>query len=107
MEREMADQQQDAGRSGRRAENTQETRLVAIRYDGRRIGLYRVRQVGESGVRLNHGGISFPVGTRLEVEDIQHLFPKSFAPQRAATVVGNTARGLVLAWHHANAGDRQ
>jgi hypothetical protein len=49
-------------------------------------------------MRLNHGGISFPVGTRLDVEDIQHLFPLAISPHRTATVIGNTPCGLDLAW---------
>ncbi len=103
----MAERQQEAGRSDPHPGQAQERLLVAILYCGRRIGLYRVNRVGESGVRLNHGGISFPVGTRLDVEDIQHLFPEPFTPRRTATVVGNTPRGLDLAWHPGKAGDRQ
>jgi hypothetical protein len=75
-----------------------ERAIVAIRYAGRSIGLYRVKQVGELGLLLNHGGISFPVGTRLDIEDIQHLMPRASANPLPATVVDNTADGLRLMW---------
>lgn len=79
--------------------------LVAVRYGGHRIGLYQVKQVGEAGMLLNHGGISFPVGTRLDVEeDLQPIAPDAIPSLRSATVVGNTPSGLRLAWCHVDAG---
>jgi hypothetical protein len=64
--------------------------------------MYRVKRVGEVGMLLNHGGISFPVGTRLVVEDIQHLLPLGLpiplSGRLSATVVDNTAQGLRLVW---------
>jgi len=94
----MAELQCKSGRADPNRAYMGERPIVAIRYGGRRIGLYRVEQVGDSGMRLNHGGISFPVGTRLDVEDIQHLFPLAISPHRTATVIGNTPCGLDLAW---------
>lgn len=79
--------------------------IVAIRYGGRRIGLYRVKQVGEVGMLLNHGGISFPVGTRLDVEDFHHLLPNMGYHRLSATVVDNTASGIRLVWSHGKTGE--
>lgn len=81
--------------------------IVAIRFGGRRIGLYRVKQVGEAGMLLNHGGISFPVGTQLDVEDVRRSAPDSAAAIQAATVVDNTPGGLSLVWRARQAGDSQ
>lgn len=54
---------------------------------------------------LNHGGISFPVVTRLDVEeDLQPIASDAIPSLRSATVVGNTPRGLRLAWCHVDAG---
>ncbi len=72
--------------------------VVAVRFRGRRVGLYRVKQFGEVGLLLNHGGISFPVGTQLDVGDFAD--PKSDVRPAwvEATVVGNSPGGLMLAW---------
>ena len=79
--------------------------VVAIRYGGRRIGLYRVKQVGEAGMLLNHGGISFPVGTRLDVEEFHQLVPATGYHRLSATVVDNNTSGIRLAWSHAKTGE--
>lgn len=72
--------------------------LVAVRYAGYKIGLYRVKRVAERAMVLGHGGISFPEGTRIEVEDFQHLVP--FRPDHAfrAVVVENGTAGIVVSW---------
>lgn len=72
--------------------------LVAVRYAGYRIGLYRVKRVESRAMVLGHGGISFPEGTRIEVEDFQRLVP--FTPQTAleAVVVENDTQGIVVSW---------
>lgn len=54
---------------------------------------------------LSHGGISFPVGTRLDVEDFPRSASDSVAACMAATVVDNTPRGLRLAWCAEPAGE--
>lgn len=71
---------------------------VAIRHLGRKIGLYRVRRVEEGHIVLSHGGISFPVGTRLLVEDFQGLVHGAPARCLPARVVANDLNGLCLAW---------
>lgn len=70
--------------------------FVSIRMQGRKAGLYRVKQVRREGMLLSHGAIRFPVGTKLDVEDIQGIVPGS--PETAARVVANDQRGLSLAW---------
>lgn len=72
--------------------------IVALRFGGRRVGLYRVRQVGAVGMLLTHGGISFPVGTRLDVEAVRPGHSNSFLPPLPATVVDNTESGFRLVW---------
>ncbi len=72
--------------------------IVALRFGGRRVGLYRVKQVGEAGMLLTHGGISFPVGTRLDVEGMRPGHSNSFLPPLPATVVDNTESGFRLVW---------
>lgn len=100
----MTEARDALGRSGSSIGYSMDRYIVTIRYGGRRIGLYRVMQVGEVGMLLNHGGISFPVGTQLDVEDVHSVAPDSDSPCRPATVVGNTRRGLKLAWRRAETG---
>jgi hypothetical protein len=100
----MIEQQREPGRAS--PVKSDDRPIVAIRYGGRHIGLYRVKQVGEAGMVLKHGGISFPVGTALDVEDIQHLLPDGVSPRAAATVIDNTPGGLSLAWRGAREAER-
>jgi hypothetical protein len=73
--------------------------IVNVWYDGRSIGLYRVNKVKaeERVMVLNHGAISFPVGTLLDVVDFQRLIPQA-AARLSTTVVGNNPGGIQLAW---------
>ena len=80
--------------------------VVALRYGGHRVGLYRVKQVGEASMLLNHGGISFPVGTQLDVEDFSRLVRDARAPTLSAVVVDNTPKGLRLVWRSQTAGEQ-
>jgi ABC-type iron transport system FetAB permease component len=59
--------------------------------------LYRVKRVGEGTMVLSHGGISFPVGTKLVVDDFQGLLPEAPIPL-AVKVVGNDLGGISIAW---------
>ena len=72
--------------------------IVNIWYGGHGIGLYRVKQVDERAMVLNHGAISFPVGTLLDVVDFQRLIPNSTSPRLSTTVVDNNHNGIWLAW---------
>jgi len=72
--------------------------IVNVWYLGRSIGLYRVKEVGERGIVLNHGGISFPVGTLLDIVDFQRLIPDSPFKRLSTTVVDNNHSGIRLAW---------
>lgn len=69
--------------------------FVSLRMQGRKAGLYRVRAIMSEGMLLSHGAISFPVGTRLDVEDILGIVPGG--PSQAR-VVANDPRGVELAW---------
>lgn len=70
--------------------------FVSLRMQGRRAGLYRVRAMLPKGMLLSHGAISFPVGTRLDVEDVLGIVPDCASNQ--ARVVSNDQRGFRLAW---------
>jgi hypothetical protein len=70
--------------------------FVSLRMHGRRAGLYRVRAANPSGMLLSHGAISFPVGTRLEVEDVMGIVADK--PLHPARVVANDQSGVKLAW---------
>lgn len=72
--------------------------IVNVWYGGYSIGLYRVKQVDERVMVLNHGAISFPVGTLLDVVDFQHLIPNARSPRLSTTVVDNSRGGIRLAW---------
>ncbi len=72
--------------------------IVNVWYGGRSIGLYRVNRVDERALVLNHGGISFPVGTRLDVVDFQHLVPNGASTRLSTRVVDNNRSGIRLAW---------
>jgi hypothetical protein len=69
--------------------------FVSLRMNGRKAGLYRVRQVMPQGVLLSHGAISFPVGTQLDLEDVLGIMPGGGSHAR---VVSNDTSGLRLAW---------
>ena len=70
--------------------------FVSLRMQGRRAGLYRVRALMPEGILLSHGAISFPVGTRLDVEDVLGIVPGK--PVNRARVVANDPSGVRLAW---------
>jgi hypothetical protein len=70
--------------------------FVSLRMHGRRAGLYRVRAANPQDMLLSHGAISFPVGTRLEVEDVLGIVANR--PLNSARVVANDQRGVKLAW---------
>jgi len=72
--------------------------IVNVWYGGQSIGLYRVKQVDERAMVLNHGAISFPVGTLLDVGDFQRLIPNSASLRLSTTVVDNNRSGIRLAW---------
>lgn len=72
--------------------------IVTIWFGGQSIGLYRVKRVDERAMVLNHGAISFPVGTLLEVVDFQHLVPNSSSFRLRTTVVDNNRSGIRLVW---------
>lgn len=55
---------------------------------------------------LNHGGISFPVGTQLDVEDLYRRIHEAPAPTFSAVVVDNTPKGLRLVWCRQMAGQQ-
>ena len=105
METTMTEIQSEDAQSGRVSVVAADPLIVAVRYAGHRIGLYRVKQVGEVGMLLNHGGISFPVGTQLGVEKFPRIGSDALGPCRSATVVDNTLNGLRLAWCHVQAGE--
>lgn len=71
---------------------------VAVRHAGRKIGLYRVQNISCSTMLLGHGGISFPVGTELLIDDFQRLLPCATHSALSAKVVRNDVRGIALAW---------
>lgn len=66
--------------------------LAGKRFGGSRMGFNRVRQVGEAGMRVNHGGSAFPVGARLDGDDDGTCLPDAVPPHRLASVV-DIARG--------------
>lgn len=68
---------------------------VSVRMQGRKAGLFRVKQVMREGLLLSHGAISFPVGTRLDIEDSQGVI---LSTKQHARVVANDKRGVSLAW---------
>ncbi|MCU0840940.1 MAG: hypothetical protein MUC79_04355 [Thiobacillaceae bacterium] len=70
--------------------------FVAVRNGDRRIGLYRVKGQDKDTLILSHGGISFPVGTRLILEDCQMAL-KDRQGAIPALVVGNDQAGMRLA----------
>lgn len=69
--------------------------FVSLRMQGRKAGLYRVRAIRPQGLLLSHGAISFPIGTRLDVEDVLGIVPCGSSQAR---VVANDPRGVELAW---------
>jgi hypothetical protein len=70
---------------------------VEVRCDTRKIGLYRVKHLGSARMTLSHGGISFPEGTKLVIDDYQMLLPAANGPL-VARVVQNDTHGIHVAW---------
>ncbi len=69
--------------------------VVSVLMQGRKAGLYRVLQVMREGMLLSHGAISFPVGTRLDIDGTLH---STAGGQRSYQVVSNDPHGVRLAW---------
>jgi hypothetical protein len=69
--------------------------LVSVRMGGRKAGIYRVKRVMPEGMLLSHGAISFPVGTQLDIEDIEGATPGG---RQHVRVMANDRQGLCLAW---------
>jgi hypothetical protein len=70
---------------------------VAVEHKSKKVGLYRVKGVGRGTMTLSHGGISFPVGTQLVVDDFQKLVPNA-SKSMAVRVVENNRQGIQIAW---------
>lgn len=71
---------------------------VAVRYAGRKIGLYRVQDISRRTLLLGHGGISFPVGTEIQIDDYQRLLPGDALGVLPAKVVHNDVHGIAVTW---------
>ena len=74
--------------------------MVAVAHKSRKVGLYRVKDVGRGTMTLSHGGISFLVGTQIVVDDFQKLVPNELKPI-SARVVENNRQGILIAWKEA------
>jgi hypothetical protein len=70
---------------------------VEVHYNDQKIGLYRVKHLGNEGMTLAHGVISFPKGTKLVIEDYQMLVPTMRRPL-VAEVVQNDSQGIHISW---------
>ncbi|MGA7180891.1 MAG: hypothetical protein WBX11_15085 [Thiobacillaceae bacterium] len=71
--------------------------IVAVAHKSKKIGLYKVKGVGNGTMTLSHGGISFPVGTQLVVDDFLKLVPSAAKPL-CVKVVKNNAQGIQIVW---------
>ena len=71
--------------------------LSWLYHKAKKVGLYRVKDVGRGTITLSHGVISFPVGTRIVVDDFQNLVPGALKPF-SARVVENNRQGIQIAW---------
>jgi hypothetical protein len=69
--------------------------FVSVRMRGRKAGLYRIKKVMQGGMLLSHGAISFPVGTQLDIDDIQGIVPGTW---HSGQVVGNDQCGWSIVW---------
>ena len=47
---------------------------------------------------LGHGGISFPVGTEIQLDDFQRLLPGGSCGALPAKVVHNDVHGIAVRW---------
>jgi hypothetical protein len=72
--------------------------VVALSDGTYNYGLYRVKQVETRTMLLNHGAISFPVGTHLAIEDFKYEEPNHTSFNQRATVVENSHDGIRLVW---------
>lgn len=70
--------------------------LVHLRYEGRPIGLYGIREAYEKSLVLLHGPIAFPVGTHLLVEDLLGVYRGLHARMFPATVTDSDGWGMTL-----------
>lgn len=72
--------------------------VVALSDGTRNFGLYKVKQVGTRTMLLNHGAISFPVGTQLDIEDFKYEAPNCTSFNQRASVAENGHDGIRLVW---------
>ncbi|MDP3124070.1 MAG: hypothetical protein Q8M84_00405 [Thiobacillus sp.] len=72
--------------------------IVNTGHGGHGIGLYRVMQGDARAMVLNHGAISFPVGTLPDVVDFQRLIRIPFPPRLSPllSTITATASGWVM-----------
>ena len=70
--------------------------LVHLRYQGRPIGLYGIREIYENALVLLHGPIAFPPGTPLLVEDLLGVYAGLHSRTFPATVTESDTLGMTL-----------
>lgn len=70
--------------------------LVHLRYQGRPIGLYGIRELYEKTLVLLHGPIAFPPGTHLVVEDLLGVYAGLYSRIFPATVTDSDPWGMTL-----------
>ena len=70
--------------------------VVKVFYHGKQVGMYYARLVGKYSVVLNHGAISFPVGTALTVQFRRLARRKPLRKRAKAIVRYNSASGMLL-----------
>lgn len=85
-----------AGGRGDSAPAASKLPLVHLRYEGRPIGLYGIREAYEKTLVLLHGPIAFPVGTHLLVEDLLGVYRGLHARMFPATVTDSDGWGMTL-----------
>lgn len=70
--------------------------VVNVYYQDNWSGVYKVKLVGELSMVLQHGAISFPVGTALKVRFRRLVESKSIHKHILAIVRNNSANGMLL-----------
>ena len=77
--------------------NNDETSHIAnVYYRGSWVGMYKAKLIGDSSIVLQHGAISFPVGTALKLKFRQLAERKSIRKHLSGIVRTTSSSGMLL-----------
>jgi len=77
-------------------DNDETSHIANVYYRGSWVGMYKAKLVGDSSIVLQHGAISFPVGTALKLKFRQLAERKAIRKHLSGIVRNNSSNGMLL-----------